>query len=104
MKDVLPEFELQDPIAAQLMNVVDMLGHRSGLPRHDFLMKPEKDIAVSDVCVFELISILSTVGPQFQILRDAEPCTEFRNVWQVRSYCVVYLRYEAQKDFYSFTV
>jgi CubicO group peptidase (beta-lactamase class C family) len=33
----LPTFRMYDPIATQLITVRDMLGHRTGLPRHDWI-------------------------------------------------------------------
>jgi CubicO group peptidase (beta-lactamase class C family) len=35
--DMLPEFRLHDPFASREMTAVDLLTHRSGLPRHDLL-------------------------------------------------------------------
>lgn len=35
VRDYLPEFKLKDPVAGQLLNTVDLLTHRSGIPRHD---------------------------------------------------------------------
>ena len=34
---MFPKFELKDPIASAKTNLVDMLSHRTGLPRHDTL-------------------------------------------------------------------
>ncbi len=36
IKDFLPEVKLYDEFASKQLNVVDILSHRSGLPRHDF--------------------------------------------------------------------
>ena len=35
IRTVLPEFRLHDPVATAGMTAVDLLSHRSGLPRHD---------------------------------------------------------------------
>ncbi len=35
IRTVLPEFSLHDPVATGQMTAVDLLSHRSGLPRHD---------------------------------------------------------------------
>ena len=35
IRTVLPEFHLHDPVATEQMTAVDLLSHRSGLPRHD---------------------------------------------------------------------
>ena len=37
VRELLPGFRLQDPIASELLSVRDCLSHRSGLPRHDLL-------------------------------------------------------------------
>jgi CubicO group peptidase (beta-lactamase class C family) len=37
VRTYLPSFQLYDPIATQLITPRDMLTHRSGLPRHDFI-------------------------------------------------------------------
>lgn len=37
IRELLPGFRLQDPIASELLSVRDCLSHRSGLPRHDLL-------------------------------------------------------------------
>lgn len=37
VREYLPEFRLMDPAAAALVNVRDLLSHRTGLPRHDAL-------------------------------------------------------------------
>ncbi len=35
--DILPEFRINDPYATQNLTIRDLLTHRSGLPRHDFM-------------------------------------------------------------------
>lgn len=37
VSEYLPGFKLQDPIATRLMTTVDLVTHRSGLPRHDYV-------------------------------------------------------------------
>lgn len=37
VREYLPWFAMDDPVATQLITVRDMLTHRSGLPRHDFI-------------------------------------------------------------------
>lgn len=37
VRDYLPWFRLYDPVATELATVRDMLSHRTGLPRHDFI-------------------------------------------------------------------
>lgn len=36
-REYLPSFQMQDPVATELMTPRDLVSHRSGLPRHDFL-------------------------------------------------------------------
>jgi CubicO group peptidase (beta-lactamase class C family) len=36
VRDYLPCFKLHDPVATRFMTTVDLVTHRSGLPRHDF--------------------------------------------------------------------
>jgi CubicO group peptidase (beta-lactamase class C family) len=35
VRDYIPEFRLQDPVATERVTVRDLLCHQSGLPRHD---------------------------------------------------------------------
>jgi len=37
IKTYLPDFKLHDEFASEQMNAIDLLSHRSGLPRHDFM-------------------------------------------------------------------
>ena len=37
VRDVVPGFAMHDPIATERLTVVDLLAHRSGLPRHEFV-------------------------------------------------------------------
>jgi CubicO group peptidase (beta-lactamase class C family) len=37
VREFVPWFKMYDPVATELINVRDMLTHRSGLPRHDFI-------------------------------------------------------------------
>jgi CubicO group peptidase (beta-lactamase class C family) len=36
LKDILPEFNLTDPIAKSEAELLDLMSHRSGYPLHDF--------------------------------------------------------------------
>ncbi|EJD51749.1 beta-lactamase/transpeptidase-like protein [Auricularia subglabra TFB-10046 SS5] len=38
---VLPEFELQDDVATKYASLVDIFSHRTGLPRHDFILRDD---------------------------------------------------------------
>jgi len=71
--DILPEWELQDPVASQHATIQDILSHRTGLPRHELSYSlGQKTIDV----------VLS--------LRHLSPSAEFREVWQYNN-CENYL-------------
>ncbi len=40
VRDYIPEFRLQDPVATERVTVRDLLCHQSGLPRHDWIWIP----------------------------------------------------------------
>src|SRR5215472_14074662 len=40
IRDYMPEFRLSDPVATERVNVLDLLCHRTGLPRHDWVHQP----------------------------------------------------------------
>jgi CubicO group peptidase (beta-lactamase class C family) len=66
VRDHLPDFALKDPIATQLATPIDLLLHRSGLPRHD------------------LVWYGSPLSRQDLLarLRYLAPSAEFRETWQ----------------------
>lgn len=37
LRDLLPGFQMHDPVATERLTVVDLLSHRSGIPRHEFV-------------------------------------------------------------------
>ncbi len=37
IQEFVPRFKLKDPVASSHVTIVDMLSHRTGLPRHDFV-------------------------------------------------------------------
>jgi CubicO group peptidase (beta-lactamase class C family) len=63
----LRDFELRDHVATERMTVVDMLSHRSGLPRHDLLWYGNNAIDRADAV---------------HRLRHLEPNRDFRTAWQ----------------------
>ncbi|KAH7100985.1 beta-lactamase/transpeptidase-like protein [Auriculariales sp. MPI-PUGE-AT-0066] len=67
IKDILPEFRLQDPIATAHSNLIDALSHRTGLPRHDLAITKALDGALGDV-------------------KHLRPSTEFREIWQYNNH------------------
>ena len=40
VRDYLPEFRLHDAVATEGVTTIDLLCHRTGLPRHDWLWMP----------------------------------------------------------------
>src|SRR5437868_10206877 len=40
VRDYIPEFRLNDPLASERVTVQDLLCHQSGLPRHDWVHLP----------------------------------------------------------------
>lgn len=66
---LLPSFRLYDPVATAQMNVVDLLTHRSGLPRHDLLWYAS---------TFDRREL-------FGRLRHLEPSEPFRAQWQYQN-------------------
>ncbi|KZV96977.1 beta-lactamase/transpeptidase-like protein [Exidia glandulosa HHB12029] len=70
---VLPEFALQDPVATERADLVDILSHRTGLPRHDFALSspsPGKDP--------ENFSLRS--------VKHLKMSAEFRQTWQYNNH------------------
>ncbi|WP_407169720.1 serine hydrolase domain-containing protein [Bradyrhizobium sp. ORS 111] len=43
VRDYLPEFRLSDPVATDRVTIEDLLSHRYGLPRHDWVHLPGID-------------------------------------------------------------
>jgi len=81
LRTYLPDFEMKDPFATQEMNAVDILCHRSGLPRHD----------------------LSWYGAEasreelYQRIKHLEPNKPFRTAWQYQNFMFMLAGYLAEK-------
>lgn len=69
VRSYLPDFQLYDEFASREMTAVDLLCHRSGLPRHDLLWY------ASDLNRDEL----------YQRLKYLEPTASFRTKWQYQN-------------------
>jgi len=67
VREYLPGFRMHDPFATEHLCVRDMLSHRSGLPRHEFLWYGNNDLTRAEVV---------------EKLRHLEPNKTFREVWQ----------------------
>ena len=42
IREFIPQFKMKDPVATNQITIVDMLSHRTGLPRHDFVWINDK--------------------------------------------------------------
>lgn len=67
VREYLPGFRMHDPVATEHLTARDMMGHRSGLPRHDFLWYGNNDLTRAQVV---------------EKLRHLEPSKSFRELWQ----------------------
>lgn len=68
-REYLPTFRLYDPVASEHMTARDLVTHRSGLPRHDFLWYNSG----------------FNRKEMFDRLRYLEPSKEFRSTWQYQN-------------------
>ncbi|KAF9463774.1 beta-lactamase/transpeptidase-like protein [Collybia nuda] len=73
---VIPSWELMDPIATKQATILDIMSHRTGLPRHDFSVKSFDNI--TDV---------------IKKLKFHRPSAEFRDVWQYNNHMYTILSY-----------
>jgi CubicO group peptidase (beta-lactamase class C family) len=64
VRDVIPEFRLHDPVASERLTVLDLLCHRSGLPRHDWIHEP------GDLSGAQMLPLLRHLAPSRE-LRDS---------------------------------
>jgi CubicO group peptidase (beta-lactamase class C family) len=71
VREYIPWFKLQDPYATERMTPRDLVCHRSGLPRHDFLW----------LAMFPTASRREVV----ERLRYLEPNKDFRTLWQYQN-------------------
>jgi CubicO group peptidase (beta-lactamase class C family) len=49
LRDYVPDLRLHDPVVAERLSVVDLLSHRSGLPRHDLAWIGRPELTRTDV-------------------------------------------------------
>ncbi len=49
LRDYMADFRLQDPFATDRVSIVDLLSHRSGLPRHDLVWLGDPDLSRADL-------------------------------------------------------
>ncbi len=67
--EYLPDFRMYDPVATEEMTALDLVVHRSGLPRHDLLW----------------YSTPFTRADLFSRLQYLEPTKPFRSAWQYQN-------------------
>ncbi|KAJ7914440.1 beta-lactamase/transpeptidase-like protein [Mycena leptocephala] len=72
---VVSEWELMDPVASSESTIVDVMSHRTGLPRHDFILP------------------VGTVADTIRRLRHLKPSTGFRELWQYNNHMYTLLSY-----------
>ncbi|RDB18673.1 Gigasin-6 [Hypsizygus marmoreus] len=80
VKDVIPMFNLTDPVATKEATLLDLMSHRTGYPLHDFAYRYSDDIP--------------TVIYKMQFLRQS---AEFRDIWQYNNNMYTTLSYLPQK-------
>ncbi|KAL0567548.1 hypothetical protein V5O48_014444 [Marasmius crinis-equi] len=73
---VIPTWEVADPIASNKSSIIDLMGHRTGLPRHDFMYRRNDSLA--------------SVA---QRLKSLKPSTEFRETFQYNNIMYAMLSY-----------
>ena len=81
IRPLLPGFDMFDPVAGQLINSIDILTHRSGLPRHDLSWYG------SSASKEELVSRIKYL----------EPNESFRSKWQYQNFMYLLAGYLAEK-------
>ena len=74
VREVVPGFEMHDPHATALVSARDLLAHRTGLPRHDFIWYGKSDISNESVA---------------RALRHLEPNKPLRQTWQYNNLCYI---------------
>ncbi|KAF5391209.1 hypothetical protein D9757_003078 [Collybiopsis confluens] len=76
ISSLIPEWELADPIATSKSTIIDLMSHRTGLPRHDISYNEGQSIP-------EVISHI----------KHLRPSAEFREVWQYSNIMYTVLSY-----------
>lgn len=71
VRDYLPEFRLSDAVATERVTIRDLLSHRSGLPRHDWVHVP------GDFSPAEMLPLM----------RHIELSRDIRAAWQYNNLC-----------------
>jgi CubicO group peptidase (beta-lactamase class C family) len=72
VRDLVPWFEMHDPHATALVSPRDLLSHRTGLPRHDFIWYGASEVSNESVA---------------RALRHLQPNKPLRQTWQYNNLC-----------------
>jgi CubicO group peptidase (beta-lactamase class C family) len=70
VRDYIPEFRLSDPVASERITVLDLLCHRTGLPRHDWVHEP------ADRTPAELLGVMR----HLELSRDIRAAFQYNNL------------------------
>jgi CubicO group peptidase (beta-lactamase class C family) len=70
VRDYIPEFRLNDPVASERITVQDLLCHQSGLPRHDWVHLP------GDCSAAELLDVMCYL----ELSRDIRAAYQYNNL------------------------
>lgn len=70
VREYVSDFQLHDRVATEHMTPRDLVTHRSGLPRHDFVWYGDPNVSR---------------GELFKRLKFLEPSKEFRSTWQYQN-------------------
>lgn len=70
VREYMPDFRMYDDFATEEMTAIDLLTHRSGLPRHDILWYLNDDLTREEI---------------YHRLRYLEPTKSFRSAWQYQN-------------------
>ncbi|KAJ3992122.1 beta-lactamase/transpeptidase-like protein [Lentinula boryana] len=73
---IIPEWELSDPIASSGSTIIDLMSHRTGLPRHDMAYHNTQPVQ----------SLISKI-------KYLRPSSEFREIWQYNNIMYTVLSY-----------
>ncbi len=82
-----------DPVASDEATIIDLMSHRSGLPRHDFIAEMSDNVL--DVVRLHIYpsKLLRLTKPQIRRLRFLRPSTEFRETLQYNNNMYTVLSY-----------
>ncbi|KAF9255424.1 beta-lactamase/transpeptidase-like protein [Marasmius fiardii PR-910] len=79
LASVVPDWDLADPFAMDKSSILDLMSHRTGLPRHDYMYRRD-----------------DTVSSMTQRIKFLKPSTEFREAFQYSNIMYTMLSYLPQ--------